>query len=471
MNLEKKPPHGLIASVDTGSLAHEAGLQMGDHVTHINGLLIRDEIDFRFRTSDELIRLTAVQDGQEQLFEFEKPADEPLGIEFELDAFGGTRICNNGCFFCFLKGLPKGLRKSLYLKDDDYRLSFLHGNFVTLTNLTEDDWCRLEEQRLSPLNISVHATDLEVRRTLLGNSMAPDIRLQLRRLSEIGIEVQAQIVVCPNVNDGPVLDASIGELLTHQNVRNVGVVPVGLSLMGESRINHTGMRAHTNDEALQVIRLVHRWEKLARVKRGNAFAYVADEFYLSIDHQIPSSKRYDDFPQWENGIGMTRTLIDDWRKIRRKIRDERISLNDFRPITICCGTLIAPTLVKIAQEASKMLNVNINVIPIPNSLFGGRVNVSGLLSGDDFIRELSARPLDELGDRIVLPRSSLDYFGVRFLDDIPAERVSRIIEKPIVFAYTMTDVVELIEGKPIPLPAKPNEKSTNGRSWTTVSSV
>ena len=225
-------PAGAISAIDPDSLAAEAGLQPGDQVLAVNGQPIRDPVDYRFQTTDDIVELEVVHQGEVGLVEFEKPIDEPIGIEFEDDAFDGTRICNNKCFFCFLKGLPKGLRKPLYIKDDDYRLSFLHGNFVTLTNLSDDDWVRLEEQRLSPMHVSVHATDLNLRRQLLGNRTAPDILEQLRRLADMRIEAHTQVVLCPGVNDGDALDQTVGDLLRQENVTSIGVVPVGSSLEG-----------------------------------------------------------------------------------------------------------------------------------------------------------------------------------------------------------------------------------------------
>lgn len=470
MSRRKQPPHGSVAAVGAGSLAEEAGLQPGDRVVRVNGRPIRDEIDYRFKVSEEIVELVVQKGDDEQLIEFEKPADEPLGIEFDGDAFDGTMICNNRCFFCFLKGLPKGLRRPLYVKDDDYRLSFLHGNFVTLTNLDEEDWSRLHEQRLSPLNVSVHATDPALRRELLGNPRAPDVRSQLRRLHDIGIDVQAQIVVCPGVNDGAALDESIGELMRHANVLNVGVVPVGQSVAGEERIAHPGMRAHTTAESRAVVRQIRAWQRRANKQRQSAFVYASDEYYLAAGARLPASARYDGFPQWENGIGMTRTLLDGWVRTRRRIRSGRVGAIQIRHVTLCCGTLIAPTLTRIAEEASDLLGARIDVVGVPNTLFGSRVNVSGLLPGQDFIDALTALPPDRLGDQIVLPRASLDYFGARFLDDTPAHRVSAAAHRPVTFAYTLDDVIKLMANRVV-TPLGTPRSGSNGRTWTTAEPI
>ena len=460
-------PPGAISAIEPDSLASETGLRPGDQVLAVNGQPIRDPVDYRFRTTDDLVELNVIHDGEPGLVEFEKPIDEPLGIEFDDEAFDGTRICNNKCFFCFLKGLPKGLRRPLYIKDDDYRLSFLHGNFVTLTNLSDDDWLRLEEQRLSPLHVSVHATDLELRRRLLGNRQAPDVLEQLRRLADMRIEAHTQVVLCPGVNDGDALDQTVGDLLRQENVTSVGVVPVGSSLEGEERIKDAGMRAHSPSEARRVVNQLRRWQRLARAERGRSVVFPSDEFYLTAGAQVPSAKRYDGFPQWENGIGMTRTLVDDWRKTRRRIREGR-----FEPpagsALIACGALIAPTLRGLCAEASALAGIDLRVVPVTNTLFGERVNVSGLIPGADFE---SALLNHQLPDHIFLPRASLDYFGAKFLDDLTPDQLESRVNRPIRFVYTISELLESMADTVDQLglgsrQPRPNQRS-NGRSWTT----
>lgn len=460
-------PVGAISAIDPDSLAAEAGLRPGDQVLSVNGQPIRDPVDYRFQTTDDIVELEVIHQGEVGLVEFEKPIDEPLGIEFEDDAFDGTRICNNKCFFCFLKGLPKGLRKPLYIKDDDYRLSFLHGNFVTLTNLSDDDWVRLEEQRLSPMHVSVHATDLNLRRQLLGNRNAPDILEQLRRLADMRIEAHTQVVLCPGVNDGDALDQTVGDLLRQDNVTSIGVVPVGSSLEGEQRIGDAGMRAHSRTEARRVVKQLRRWQRQARADRGQSVVFPSDEFYLTADTQIPSARRYDGFPQWENGIGMTRTLVDDWRKTKRKIQQGRLHVPPTSAV-IACGTLIAPTLRALCDEATELTGVELTVVPITNTLFGARVNVSGLIPGRDYISALSEL---DLPDRVFLPRASLDYFGAKFLDDLTPEQLESQLKRPVSFVYTLSELLQSVaegvdsrnSGSRQP---QPNQRS-NGRSWTT----
>ena len=460
-------PAGAISAIAPDSLATEAGLQPGDRVLAVNGQSIRDPVDYRFQTTDEIVELEVVHDGELGVVEFEKPIDEPLGIEFDDDAFDGTRICNNKCFFCFLKGLPKGLRRPLYIKDDDYRLSFLHGNFVTLTNLSDDDWLRLEEQRLSPLHVSVHATNLALRRHLLGNRNAPDILEQLRRLADMRIEAHTQVVLCPGVNDGDALDQTVSDLLRQKNVTSIGVVPVGSSLEGEERINDSGMRTHSPSEARRVVRQLRRWQRKARAERGSSVVFPSDEFYLTANAQIPSTQRYDGFPQWENGIGMTRTLVDDWRKTRRKIREGRLHIPP-ASVLIACGTLIAPTLRGLCDEATDLTGIDFTVVPVGNTLFGERVNVSGLIPGSDFATALSGY---ELSEHIFLPRASLDYFGAKFLDDVTPSELQSQLNRPVSFVYTLSELLESMADNDVDIVSAggrqpgPNERS-NGRSWT-----
>ena len=454
---------GRIAAVAPGSLAEEAGLRPGDRVVAVNQTKLRDQIDYRFEIADAVVELTVEREHGQGYVEFTKAPDEPLGIEFTDDAFDSTRTCNNKCFFCFLKGLPKGLRRTLYIKDDDYRLSLLHGNFVTLTNLTDADWERIAEQRLSPLNVSVHATELALRRELLGNSHAPDIVEQLRRLDQLGIQAHTQVVLCPGVNDGAALDRTIGDLLDLPNVQTIAVVPVGSSLEADARLRHPGLRAHTVKEARLLLRQVRRWQRVAQAQRGVVTVFPADEFYLQGRARIPGAATYGDFSQWENGIGMVRTLLDDWNTTRRRLKrrkENRVPI--LKHVTVACGTLIAPTLQTVMLEVASLVGARIDVVPIQNSLFGPRINVSGLLPGGAIIEQL--RP-HKLGEHIFLPRASLDYFGQRFLDDETPAQLSATLERPIAFAYTVSEIVEWITTSADHRPPATWAVKSNGRAW------
>jgi putative radical SAM enzyme (TIGR03279 family) len=458
---------GVIESVREGSIAHEAGLRAGDRVLRIGGRTLRDAVDFQFHAAEAALTLEVMQDDGARTIAIEKHPDEDLGIAFQDAAFDGVRTCNNACFFCFLKGNPKGMRKTLYVKDDDYRLSFFHGNFVTLTNLEEDDWARLAEQRLSPINVSVHATEVELRRYLLGNKTAPDIVAQLRRLGEIGIRAHTQVVLCPGVNDGAALDRTIGDLAAlYPTVQTISVVPVGATVTAEERIargsHNDEIEGITPEYARKVIEQAQLYQRRFRASHGTTLLYLADEFYLTAVAKLPPSAHYDGFEQYENGIGMTRSLLADWRSAKRRIASDQ-PIAAARAITVACGTLIAPTLITIAAELSESTGVDVRVVVVENRFFGPRVNVSGLLVAADIVDALRGR---DLGDLVVLPRYALDYTGRRFLDDASPEDVQRAIGVPLAFASTMREVLQILaEPLESPLTGAASASATNGKAW------
>jgi putative radical SAM enzyme (TIGR03279 family) len=461
---------GVVEGVRAGSLAERAGIRAGERVTAIDGRRLRDAVDFQYYAAEDVIELEVAGEpargrSATRTVTIEKAPDADLGIEFEDAAFDGVRTCNNSCFFCFLKGNPKGMRKTLYVKDDDYRLSFFHGNFVTLTNLSEEDWERIGEQRLSPLNVSVHATDLELRRYLLGNRTAPDVVAQLRRLGAMGIETNTQVVVCPGVNDGAALERTIGDLAAlWPHVRNVSVVPVGATMVAEERIERQRhgeeIDACTAEHARAVIAQTAPYQRRFRRERGRTFVYLADEYYLAAGIEPPGGAHYDGFPQYENGIGMTRSLIDDWRRVRRRTAGTPA----VRRMTIACGALIAPTLARLASELEEITGATARVRPIENTFFGPRVNVSGLLVGEEFARALAD---GDAGELVLLPRYALDYTGTRFLDDMTAEALQDHLRTPIRFAVTMSDVLQILR-EPLESPHGPSPGAaarTNGKAW------
>jgi len=429
-------------------------------------------VDFQFLAADEVIELEVVRGGASERVEVQKHPDEDLGIEFQDAAFDGVRICNNSCFFCFLKGNPKGLRKTLYVKDDDYRLSFFHGNFVTLTNLTDDDWRRLEEQRLSPLNVSVHATEPELRRYLLGNRTAPDICEQLRRLGSMGIEANTQIVLCPGVNDGAALDRSISDLLDlHPSVRTISIVPVGATMTAEERIlkgaHSAEVDACTPEHARAVMRQVAPYQDESRRAHGRTMVYLADEYYLAAGVGPPPASRYDGFEQYENGIGMTRSLLEDWKTAKRRL--PRLD-GAVQRMTFACATLIAPTLEQIARELHDATGIEVSVLPIENTFFGPRVNVSGLLVSADIQAQLHDK---DLGDLLVLPRYALDHTGGRFLDEGTPQRLQEILAVPIAFATTMREVLTILS-EPVEsqvMGAVQRSDATNGKAWVDYAAI
>ncbi|MDP9236052.1 MAG: DUF512 domain-containing protein [Chloroflexota bacterium] len=461
---------GVIDAVRPGSLAEEIGLQPDDRITSIDGRVLRDAVDFQFYAAEDLIQLDVVRGDQSERIKLHKHPDEDVGVGFQDAAFDGVRICNNSCFFCFLKGNPKGLRKTLYVKDDDYRLSFFHGNFVTLTNLSEEDWARLAEQRLTPINVSVHATEPGLRRYMLGNVTAPDICEQLRRLGSLGIEANTQLVLCPGVNDGAALDRTIDDLAAlYPAVQNISVVPVGASLVAEERIERgthaSEIEGCSPDYARAVVAQVAPYQRRFRKQHGKTLVYLADEYYIMAGSALPLAARYDGFPQFENGIGMARSLTDEWQRLRQSLARGPMAAAPARVarMSFVCGTLIAPLLTGVASELEALTGVTLRVHAVPNSFFGPRVNVSGLLVGSDLQQKLRG---SDLGDLAVLPRYSLDYTGTRFLDDMPPQQLQAALGVPLAFASTLRDVLQIIrEPLESDVTGAGVAATSNGKAW------
>jgi putative radical SAM enzyme (TIGR03279 family) len=433
---------GLIRATTPGGLAERVGLRPGDRLLAVDGRPLRDVIDFQFHAVEESFRLTISRDGEVIEIAVAKRPREELGVEFAEAVFDGVRTCNNDCLFCFLKGLPPGLRPSLYLKDDDYRLSFCHGNFVTLSNLTARDWQRLAEQRLSPLNVSVHATDPDVRRRLLDNPRAPAILDQLRRLAALQIRVNAQVVLCPGLNDGDHLVRTVHELAElYPTVQSIGIVPAGVTRHAEETLTAT-VRQHlpacTPAYARQLIRAVRPWQRAFRRRWGVDLVYPADEYYLLAGGRLPAAAHYDGYPQYENGIGMSRSLIDDWRKTRRRLRSQGRADYRTQRVALLSGTLIAPILQGMARELAALTGIDVAVVPVESRFWGPRVTVSGLLTAGDIVAALREAPPADL---IALPRASLDYAGLRFLDDGTPAEVEAAAGTPILFAHNLSEVL------------------------------
>jgi len=421
---------GQIVAVQPESLGAEIGIEPGDILHAINGHTLRDQIDYLFYGADEFIELIVERDGRRHRLEIERDYDEDLGLTFREPVFDGMRLCRNHCPFCFLQQMPGGMRRTLYVHDDDYRYSFLLGNFVTLTNLHEDDWQRIGEQHLSPLYVSVHATDLATRRRLLGNPQAPDIVAQIERLGALGVRVHAQIVLAPGMNDGPVLRESIDTLMTlWPTVQTLAIVPVGLT-----RFPHGGLRLANRKEARAALQLAESYWPRLRAERGITWLYPSDELYLTADRPIPASAVYDDPAQLENGVGLVRSLLDDWEAARD-------DLDDWpwrgRRLTWVCGTAIAPTLTEIAAQLADLSSTAIDVHPVVNRFFGEQVTVSGLLTGSDVIAALEGNPLDQ----IVLPRAMFDADGAVTLDDLTVAEVSHALGAPVCVAGDISEVI------------------------------
>jgi putative radical SAM enzyme (TIGR03279 family) len=460
-----KGDYGVVAAVAEGSIAERKEVRPGDQMVSINGHALRDVIDYRFYGAEEELEIIIERDGQRRVFHVERSYDEDLGIEFTAPTFDGIRRCNSQCTFCFIAGMPKGMRPSLYVRDDDYRYSFLFGNFVTLTNLIEGDWQRLAEQRLSPLYVSVHATDLALRRRILGNPAAPDVMGQLQRLGELGVQLHTQVVLMPGLNDGPALAQTVADLAAlYPTVQSIAIVPVGLT-----RYHRCHLRPYRSDEAGPILDRVSAWQREYRKQHGLNLVYASDEWYLLAGHEVPSADEYDGFPQLENGVGLTRVFLYDWEETRSKVQGSTLNLSlppdhspaasgvdcsphrakssygiKVRKIALVCGTLIAPVLEEVAAEFSQLTGLTVEVIPVVNEFFGPTVTVSGLLTGQDVITALQQRTLEgrDLGDVLFLPRTMFDAAGEVTLDDMTPLEIGARLGTRMEIAGAMGELVE-----------------------------
>ena len=420
-------PGGLVTSVEAGSPGAEIGLTPGDRVVEVNGKPLRDFIDYLYEVGEEHIKLRVVKpDGQEWFAEIEREPGRGLGIEFADPLFDGLLRCRNNCLFCFLKQLPRGLRRSLYVRDDDYRLSFLHGNFITLSNLDPGELGRIIRLRLSPLYISVHATDPVTRRKLMGYQPAGRIMEQLRRLVEAGITVHAQVVLCPGYNDREVLDRTIEDLAElWPGVASLGVVPVGLTRHREG----LPFIAPVGPElARAVVDQVEGWQ-VELAKRGlKGFVFLADEFYVLAGRKVPAAARYGDFPQVQNGIGLIRLFLDDFRRSKRHWPRTVAA----RTVTAVTGTSARSVIEAAAAElASAVAGLEVDVLPVVNDFFGPSVTVAGLLTGRDIGRALAEVGRGRLGDEVLVPGAAVRPEDGRFLDDLTPEDLSAEVGVPV----------------------------------------
>jgi putative radical SAM enzyme (TIGR03279 family) len=405
----------------------------------INGHRVRDIIDYRFYGADERLELEIERDGKRLAFAADREYGEEFGLRFAEDVFDGIRRCVNRCEFCFVDQMPPGLRAPLYVKDDDYRYSFLHGNFITLSNWREEDWTRIAEQHLSPLYISVHSTDGAVRGELLCNPQAPEILPQLRRLAALGIAVHAQVVVIPGKNDGGRLEHTIRDLSSlHPAVQSIGVVPVGLT-----KYHSRNVRLLSTEEERLVLQTVQAWQEDNMRKRGSRVVYASDELYLRAGYAVPLSEEYEGFPQLENGIGLVRQLIDGWRELS----EGGFELIAPRRGTAVCGTLVAPVLSGLLRELGAESGLDVELRPVTNEFFGPMVSVSGLLTAADVLAALENQDLPEV---VFLPRSMFGAQGRLTLDGATVDEITVRLGVPVIPVTELDEVVSHFESGSIP---------------------
>jgi putative radical SAM enzyme (TIGR03279 family) len=407
------PPGVVVAAVRGRTPAAQAGLQPGDRILAVNGHGLRDTIDFHFHAGEELLDLTIDRQGRSRRVLLRRRG-AGIGVELEAPRPSEISTCANKCVFCFIHQLPRGMRKSLYVKDDDYRLSFLHGNYITLTDLGEAELARIEEQRLSPLYVSVHATDPDLRHRLLGRPrVARDLMPILERLCGAGISVHAQIVLCPEWNDGAHLDRSVHDLARlYPGVRTTAVVPVGLT---RHRERLPALRAVTDEEARGLVTSIRTWQREFLAAHGSRFVFAADELYLQAGLEVPAARDYEEFPIVEDGVGLVRRFHDDFVRAGSRLPAR---LDRPRAVTLVTGELFAPRL-RALLERVRVDGLTLTVAPIGNEWFGRGIGVAGLLTGQDIQAQLAGRAL---GDEVLVPAVALrDGDGV-FLDDLtPAD--------------------------------------------------
>lgn len=428
---------GIVASVIPDSIAAQLRLEPGDHLITVDGESIRDIIDLSFALADERVELVIQKkNGKQEILKIKKKYDEDLGIEFESAVFDGVRRCANKCIFCFVDQMAPGMRESLYVKDDDYRLSFLYGNFVTLTNTGPQDINRIRRLHLSPLYISVHTTNSSLREKMLNNKNAGKIMEQLDTLIANGIEMHTQVVLCPDINDGDELEKTINDLYSlHPSVISMAIVPVGLSRYRE---NCYSLEVFTPEKALSVITMVSKWQQQCRKKSGTSFVYLSDEFYLAANQPIPEYDFYDGFPQLENGIGLIRNFLHEWQQ-------KSIVTTGYQTphhLDVVCG-ISAQKILEPLLNAIKIPNLTIGVIPVENGFFGKDITVSGLLTGQDIARALSQ--VGEARTGVIIPGTALRKGEGVFLDNMTLDELERHAAVPVRAAYGAEDLRELLQ--------------------------
>lgn len=420
----------IVKKVLPGSIAEEMDIEPGDKLLAIDNTEIEDIFDYQFLVQDTYIEvLVEKPDGEQWLLEVDKEFDEDLGIEFENGLMDEYRHCHNKCIFCFIDQMPKGMRETLYFKDDDSRLSFLQGNYVTLTNMSEHDIDRICRYHLSPINISFQTMNPELRCKMLNNRFAGEALKKVDILFEAGITMNGQIVLCKGVNDGKELEYSITELMKYLPcLQSVSVVPVGLSRYREGLYP---LEPFEKEDACQVIDLIEKYQKLCFEKYGLHFIHASDEWYILADREMPEEERYDGYLQLENGVGMTRLLINEFEAVIAQkekdgvFPDEKVS----GELSMATGLLSYPYIRRMADRMMEECpGLNIHVYPIVNNFFGEHITVSGLLTGQDLLAQLKDKPL---GNRLLLPENILRSGEDVFLDDMHVGELEKALQVSI----------------------------------------
>lgn len=419
----KKKAH-IIKEIEAGSIAEELELAPGDELISINDTMIKDVLDYHYLIKDEFLTVVIRKpDGEEWELEIEKDYDDDLGIVFEEGLMDSYRTCNNKCIFCFIDQMPPGMRDTLYFKDDDARLSFLQGNYITLTNLSDEEIDRILYYKLSPINISVHTTNEELRCKMLHNRFAGSALEKMRRLKDGGIMMNGQIVLCKGWNDGEELEKTIHDLAAFlPELQSVSIVPVGLT---KFRKGLTELEKFTKEDSLRVLETIHRWQGIFLKHYNTRFIYGGDEWYISAGLPIPDAGSYEGYPQLENGVGMLRSFRDEFdEELQGLTGDDRK-----RELSMVTGVLAAPFLKEMLQELKdKFPHINVMLYTIINEFFGENITVAGLITGGDIMNQLKGLPLGEV---LLLPDVLLRNGETILLDDMTLETIENTLQTRI----------------------------------------
>lgn len=409
-----------ISKIQENSIAHELGIEPGDFLVSINEQEIHDVFDYRYYCADtELLLEIEKKNGECWQFDIEKDEMEDLGIEFTTSLLDEEKSCHNKCIFCFIDQLPGGMRETLYFKDDDARLSFLYGNYITMTNLSDDEINRIIRYRMSPVNISVHTTNPKLRVKMLSNRFAGDILEKVERFTSQGIIVNSQIVLCPGINDGEELDRTISDLTAlAPELHSISVVPVGITRFREGLAQLTPFN---KESASKVVDQIEDWQKKLLKEHGSRIVYLADELYIMAGRPLPGYDAYEDFPQIENGVGMVSSLEYEVNEALKELEENHISSIREKTVSIAIGVSVFEHFKKITENIERRIKgLKINVYPVENTFFGSGVTVTGLLTSCDLIRVLKDK---ELGEQLLLCKNMFKADTTIMLDDVTADEL------------------------------------------------
>ena len=420
----KKIYEHLITAIEEGSIADQLGLVVGDTLLRINGQKMEDIFDYQYLVADEVIVLLIRHaDGTEEEIEFEKDEDMDLGITFGSSLMDEYRSCHNKCIFCFIDQMPEGMRETLYFKDDDTRLSFLQGNYVTLTNLKDEDLDRIIRYKLAPINISVQATEPDLRRQMLNNRFAGDILEKIKKLADAQIPMNGQVVLCKGYNDKEHLDRTISDLSQFlPYMESLSVVPIGVT---KFRDGLTKLDPFNRDEAREVLDQIHSWQRKLKEQYGNRFVHASDEWFLLAELPLPDEEYYEGYGQIENGVGMLRSFISEFEACLKEVTGD----NRTREVSIATAKLAYPMICYFAEELEKKFpNLKVHVYCIKNYFFGETITVTGLMTAGDIIKQVKDQAL---GEELLLPENVLKADEPIFLDDITLSEFQKTLQVPV----------------------------------------